>query len=34
VLTGGGAARGVAGSDAHRRGRRGVEEAGARCRAM
>jgi hypothetical protein len=28
VLTGGGAARGVAGSDAHRRGRRGAEEAG------
>jgi hypothetical protein len=28
ALTGGGAARGVAGSDARRRGRRGAEEAG------
>jgi hypothetical protein len=33
VLAGGGAARGVAGSSAHRRGRCGVEEVGARCRA-
>jgi hypothetical protein len=28
ALTGGGAARGVVGSDPHRRGRRGAEEAG------
>jgi hypothetical protein len=34
ALTGGGAARGVAGSGARRRGRRGAEEAGARCWAV
>jgi hypothetical protein len=33
-LAGGGAARGVAGSSSHRRGRRGAEEAGARCQAV
>jgi hypothetical protein len=31
ALTGGGATPGVAGSDTHRRGRRGAEEAGVRC---
>jgi hypothetical protein len=34
ALTGGGVARGVAGSDARRRGRRGAEEVGARYRAV
>jgi hypothetical protein len=34
ALTDGGAARGVAGRDTHRQGRRGVKEAGARCRAV
>jgi hypothetical protein len=34
ALTGGGAARGIEGSGARRWGRRGAEEAGARCRAV
>jgi hypothetical protein len=34
ALTGGGVARGVAGSDARRMGRRGAEEVGARYRAV
>jgi hypothetical protein len=34
VLAGGGVVQGIVGSGAHRWGRHGVEEAGARCRAV